>query len=82
MAVAGLAVAVFAQDDLYPEADVIVAAGNQARRGWGGDDGRGILAGAARGAGIGRAGIATDMCAHLNFYHIAVLIQRRGAQSG
>ena len=80
VAVGGLSVAIFAQDDLHPEADLIVATRNQSGRWRGGDDCRGIVAGTARVACIGWAGIATDMCANLNFYDIALLIQRRLAQ--
>jgi len=77
VAVARLAIAVFAQDDLDPDADVRAAAGDHPRRWRGGDDGRGVVTATARIAGIGRAVNVTDMGLHLDLDHLAVLIQRR-----
>jgi hypothetical protein len=80
-AVDRLAVAVLAQDDLDPKANIIVAARNQSRRRRGAEDGRGVLAGAAGVAGIGRASDAAhvrlDLDLDLDLDDVAVLVQCR-----
>jgi hypothetical protein len=76
-AVDRLAVAVLAQDDLDPKADTIVAAGKQTRWRRGAEDGRGVLAGAAGVAGIGRASDAAYVRLDLDLDDVAVLVQCR-----
>jgi len=76
MAVGRLPVAIFAQNNFYPEADPVRAVWNQSGRWWGGyNNGELIIALATRMARIGGSWIAASVGFHLNFYHIALFIQ-------